>query len=138
MPVMAPLTINDGQATPVAHTFDPSGKDGNGVALFHDRSLGIPLGFPKISLDLSSSNGGANVYRVKIRVDVPTLKAQTGTTAAGYSPEPKVDYTCRGHVEFIIPYQSTAATRADILAYVQNLLADGVVTSMVEDIEDVW
>lgn len=38
MPALAALTINDGQATPVAHTFSPVRLDEKGVATFFDRS----------------------------------------------------------------------------------------------------
>lgn len=138
MPQMASITINDGQATPVAHTFDPSGLDKNGVSLYHDRSGGVPLGFPKITLALTSGNGTSTVYRVRAHVDVPVLKTASGSTPAGYSPGPAVDFIMRGHVEFVLPSQSTAANRADILAYVKNLLSDAVTPAMVEDLEDVW
>lgn len=138
MPQLASITINDGQATPVAHTFDPSGLDSNGVHIFHDRSGGIPLGFPKMSLDLRSGNGNSDVYRVKARIDVPVLKEVSGSSPAGYSPGPAVDFVMRGHVEFVLPNQSTLDNRKDILAYVQNLLTDSVVSAMVEDLESVW
>lgn len=138
MPQMASITINDGQATPVAHTFDPSGLDRNGVSLYHDRSGGVPLGFPKVSLNLSGGNGQTSMYRVKANIDVPVLKQVSGSTPAGYSPGPSIDYVVRGHMEFVIPSQSSAADRADILAYAKDLLAAAVVTSMVENLEDVW
>lgn len=138
MASLATLTINDGQATPVAHNFDPTGPDRNGVITYEDRSGGVPLGYPTITLHKQSPRGQSTVYRVKGAVNVPVLETATGTDPNGYVPGPAVAYVNRANVEFILPRRSANAERKDLRAYLVNLVSDAVAQAMVEDLEGVW
>lgn len=130
------LTLNDGQTTPVAHTFVPANpQSGSESATWYDKSVGTPLGYRKISLKVLFQPSG--ISRVKIIIADPILVdpsdgcCVTQNTAA-------VAYTDFAHLEFTVPWQSTQANRKDILAYAKNLLANAVVTSAVVDLEPVW
>jgi len=133
MPALADITINDGAATPVAKTFSPVMIDGNGVAEYADVSSGVAIGFPTIKI--SSRRTTENV-RVKANISVPVLEA-LGTADSGLTPPPTVAYVARGHMEFILPLRSDLATREHVLAFVQNLSADAVVSALVEDLLNV-
>lgn len=146
MAALANIIINDGQATPVAHTFSPSGPDKNGVSYLADRSGGIPLGYPTMSLDLreplvakpgqaSSSN---RIYKVTLGIIVPTLETATGSTSGGYAPVPQLAYETAVRIEFRLPERSALQSRKDILAYAKNLLGHATVVSMVQDLEAVY
>lgn len=144
MPALASITIDDGQATPVAHTFSPSGPDKNGVNYLYDRSGGIAIGFPNIALDLREPVAGAKtsdssrVYRAKIKVVMPVLEVTSASTGTGIQPAPTKAYEAAFVGEFILPERSTLQNRKDILAYAKNLLADSVVTSLVRDLESIY
>lgn len=146
MPTYTALTINDGQATPVAHTFSPAGLDqSSNLALYADRSTGTAIGFPTVSLRLTAPKGPSTgtksdaerVYRVSAIVRVPMLET-LGTNDAGLTPPPTVAFLAVGKVEFTLPERSSLAHRKDILAYVKNLLGQSVVTSLVQDLEPVF
>ena len=49
MAAVANIVINDGQATPVAHTFEPTRVSPNLVS-YHDKVSGVFAGYPSISL----------------------------------------------------------------------------------------
>lgn len=138
MAAVTAITINDGAATPVAHTFDPTGPDDKGVQHYEDRVGGVALGMPRIAISKTDPRGAGTVYRVKANIDLPVLETATGTDPNGYTPGPKVAYTLRVKAEFILPQRSATAERADVLAYAENLLAHAVLTDMVEDLEGVW
>lgn len=149
MPAMATLTVNDGKATPVAHTFNPSTFDQSAsLASYVDRSGGIALGFPSVSLQIVQPpksrpvkgrevSDSDRVYRVKIRIALPIMETLS-VADSGYTPAPTVAYTLRSHHEFILPERSTLADRKDVLAYAKNVLAQAVINSLVQDLEALW
>jgi len=146
MPATAALTINDGLATPVAHTFSPNGKDHNGVNYYYDRVGGIGIGFPRVSLDLRTPTIAGpkgvssvdRVYRVKARIVVPVLETTSAATGTGIVPAPTKAYDVTANIEFVIPERAALSDREDILAYATNLLSDSVMASMVENLEGIW
>lgn len=146
MPALASLVINDGAATPVAHTFNPSGPDKNGVNYFYDRSGGIAIGFPSVSLDLKeppvapagTSSKSNRVYRASVKVTMPVLEVTSASTGTGIQPAPTKGYDLVFKGEFIIPERSTLQNRKDILAYAKNALAHTFVTSLVNDLESIY
>lgn len=146
MPALAAITINDGAATPVAHTFSPSGPDKNGVNYFYDRSGGIAIGFPMISIDMkepapASATGVSKtnrVYRSTVKIVMPVLEVTSPSTGTGIQPAPTKAYDLMFRGEFISPERSTLQNRKDILAYAKNLLAHSMTTSLVQDFESVY
>jgi hypothetical protein len=146
MPALAAITINDGAATPVAHTFNPSGPDKNGVNYFYDRSGGIAVGFPSVSIDLREPRpvqaGGASLasrlYRATVKVVYPVLEVTSPTTGTGIQPAPTKSYDMTVRMEFLLPERSTLQNRKDILAFAKNILANANVTSLVQDLESIY
>lgn len=65
MPAIASLTINDGLASPVAHTFAPVSVTGT-KAKWADRSPTIPAGFRTISHELLEPNGSRTTNTIKM------------------------------------------------------------------------
>lgn len=145
MPARANIVINDGQTTPVAHTFNPS-EDGE-MDLFEDKVGGIAIGFPLISIrfrrPVAPSNGTASnasnrVYKVAINVAVPTLESTSAATGTGIPPAPTVAYVCRCNMEWMLPERSTTQERKNLRAYVYNLLANADIQKVVQDLEAYW
>lgn len=136
------IVINDGQATPVSHTFNPNSGDGNvpGVSIigYEDRVGGIQVGFPLIQISTRKPLGKIRNHKVTVTVKVPTLETVSNSTVSGIAPAPTVAYDVLAKVEFTMPERSSVAARKDALAYVKNLLAHAVMTSAVQDLESPW
>lgn len=145
MAARAPIVVNDGKATPVAHTFKPTNVVDD-VNFYADQSGGIAAGFPVIAVSLREpvamrSNGASTNdrnYRCTVKIDVPVLEVTSASTGTGIQPAPTRAYTCVFRGEFILPERSTLQDRKDLLAYVKNTLAHAVPTAMIQDLEDVW
>lgn len=138
MPALATVTINDGQATPVAHNFTPVGTDAAGVTRVADKSGGIAVGFPVISQSMRAPTKDSRNYKLTVKVAVPTLEVTAPQSGSGFVPAPTKAYDVSANIEIIMPERSTLAERKNALAYVKNYLAHGNVTAAVEQFETFW
>lgn len=126
MPAIAALTINDGLATPVAHTFSPQTSDGT-KAKWADRSPTIPAGFRVISHEMAEPNGTRTVNKVTMGFMIPVV-------ATVDSADTVVRYNSAQVVLNVNP-QSTLQERKDLLAYVTNTLSNATMKTSVENLE---
>lgn len=140
MAAIAPIVINDGQATPASHTFNPVRIDSTGVALFADRSGGIALGYPTISISLRSPNPktGSRVYKAVKKTVLPVLEVTSPSTSSGIQPQPTKAYDLTHIEEFMLPERSTPAQRADLMAYVKNGSLNAQWTNTIANFESVY
>lgn len=138
MAAIAALTLADGQSTPVNHTFNPVNIDATGVARWADRIGGIAIGYPVVSVSLRSPTKDSRAYKLVIKVISPTLEVTSPSTATGIQPAPTKAYDCIFSGEMVLPERSTLAQRKDLLAFVKNMLANGVITNAVNDFESVY
>jgi len=138
MTAFAALTINDGAATPAAHTFSPVKIYPDGVAKYADKVGGIPVGFPVVSLQIREPNKQSKAYRVFGKVQLPVLEQTSASTSTGIQPAPTVAYNLFGNFDFTLPERSSKLERSHILAYTANAMAQAVVTAMVKDLDDVY
>lgn len=137
MAAFANITINDGAATPVAHTFGPNTLVGL-VASYADRSGGISVGYPTIQITSQVPVKNSRLYKTRIRVTLPVLETVNASTWNGITPAPTKAYDMTGIIEFIAPERSTLQNRKDIRAFIKNLMADAIVTSLVETQETIF
>lgn len=126
MPAIAALSINDGLATPVAHTFSPVKTDGS-MAQWADRSPSIPSGFRLISHEVLPPSGNRTTHKVTFGFMNPTVATVNGVDQV-------VRYSSAQLVLNIHP-DSLLQERKDLLAYVANFLANANVKTSVEQIE---
>lgn len=138
MTAIAALTINDGKATPVAHTFSPVNIDQTGVAKWADRSGGIAIGYPTVSFSMRMPNKASRMYRVTAKVVLPVLEQTSASTATGIQPAPTKAYDLLCNVEFVLPERSTLDQRKDVIAYAKNYIANAVLTEAVLNFESVY
>lgn len=142
MAARANIALNDGQTTPVAHTFNPNSGDGNvpGVSVisYEDRSGGIQVGFPRVSISTRKPTRQNRNYKVTAMVVVPVMENVSNSTVSGIAPAPTVAYEVMCTSSFVLPERSSIAARKDLLAYVKNLYAHAVMTSAVQDLESPW
>lgn len=137
MSAIAVLTLSDGQAAPVAHTFAPVNIT-NDVAKWADRVGGIALGYPVVTFSVRPPTNGSRAYKVSAKVVTPILELTSPSTATGIQPAPTKAYDLLCNVDFVLPERSSLAQRKDILAFVKNLLANAVVTNGIENFEAVY
>lgn len=141
MPALAAITINDGKATPVAHTFTPA-ENKDGRAIFEDRSISTTyIGAWRLVIALRRPVGPAKMatrnIRVNVRVDTPTLEVLSGNDA-GYTPAPTVAYRTVANAEFTLPERATKADRKDMRVLMANALLSTAAASAIDDIESFW
>lgn len=139
MPQLGVITINDGQATPVAHNFSPVRIDEKGVATFFDRSGGIAIGFPRLTVSLREPVERARAgmtsdtkrnYRCVITIDRPTLD----TT----STVPTVAHIHSSRLQLDMPEAGTEGERKDLIAYNVNGLNSVPIGAVIKTLESFY
>lgn len=137
MPAFAAITLNDGASTPVAHTFGQNTQEGL-VSTFADRSGGISVGYPTITIQSSIPSKTSRLYKVRAKVVLPVLETVSNSTFSGIAPAPTKAYDMTCVMEFFLPERSTLQNRKDIKAFAKNLLADALMTALVETQETIY
>lgn len=135
MTAFVDMTINDGQAPTVAHTFKARRITPEGVARYQDISSGIAVGFPTFEVSNREPLKNSPNYRVKVKVVLPVLETVSGTSYAGIVAAPQKAYDLISDMEFIMPARSTLAVRKDLIAYTKNILAHPTLTSVLQDLD---
>lgn len=141
----ANVVLNDGQAAPVAVTFNTAGvkydsKSDKIIATYNDNSTGIAVGRRQLVAtfeNFAKSMMANGVLVETYDVAVPVLETVAGSTEAGYAAVPKVAYVVRSQTKYWLPTRATVAQRKDILAFTKNFQAHAVVTSGVVDLDPV-
>ncbi len=123
MSVIASITVDDAETTPVSHTFNPHQTK---PALYvEDGNPAVPIvGQPTILVDVKRAQNGSSVNRVKFTFRVPVLETTSGSTIAGYEAPPKVAHTLTFTGELIAHDRSTEQQRANVVEMVSNLLSN--------------
>lgn len=127
------VVINDGAATPVAHTFKPRNVAG-GIATLVENNTGVPLADKRLTLSIQRTASS----RVK-----PTLKLQLpvvqDATVNGVT-KPTVVRVAYCDLAFNFDPSSSTQERKDMVAFVRNLLADDqtMAHATFVDLEDIW
>lgn len=133
MATFANIVINDGQATPVAHTFATKTNDQR-TATYEDRSGGIAVGYGRIAIRTSDSDV---VRRVNLNITIPTLEAVSGANPSGFTPPATVAYSNGFKGEFLLSQRATAQEKKNIYAYAKNALALALFGQLVQDGEEI-
>jgi hypothetical protein len=130
MTAFAAITLFDGAATPVEHTFSPAGIDQNGVARLYENSDTAPLDARQaISLGVKLPKAGSPVARVTAKVVMPVMDEVEPTKKIG---------ELIANVEFVLPKTVSLAQRKDLLAYTSNFLAEASVIAAVQSLESIY
>lgn len=132
MAAIAPITVNDGQATPVAHTFNPVST--NPPTYRENGNSAVPIvGEAEVLVSLKQGSGAVKKAVVTLRV--PVLETQAGSSYAGYTAPPKVAYYMQASLELFLPVRSTGAQRKDLRVLAANLLSNAQVIALVDQLE---
>lgn len=133
MSAIASIAIDDGQSTPVTHTFNPTST--NPPIYQEDGNAAVPvIGQSGIQLSLKRVQGGDAINRAKITLRIPVLETTSGSSYAGYEAPPAVAYYLQANVEVMLPNRSTGDQRKDLRVMVANLLADSQIVDLVDNL----
>jgi hypothetical protein len=129
MPTASAISIDDGAATPVAHTFVPvSITPKNSV--FKDKDSVTSAGQKELVLGFSPSSASRGTTRATLRFNMPVEQVVDGVTV--------VAYTARFQSDIVIPETMTQAQRDDFGAFIKNAFSDAVVQGMIQDLDPVY
>jgi len=113
-------------------TLSPDGFTLPGIAKWVDRSGGIPIGYPTLTLSLRNPTKDSRVTRVTAKLVIPTLEQTSASTMTGIQPAPTKAYDLTANMEFLLPDRCSLVEREDFLSKVRSLLA-AVITASDDD-----
>lgn len=138
MAAIANIVINDGQGTPVAHTFAPA-KTQADMALLEDRTAGIYIGYNKLTFALvrpvGASKEATRNLKLSIKIETPKLETVSNNTVSGIAPAPTISYRPVVELMATFPERCSLQDRRDLQAYIKNVLANSFVTDAFEKYE---
>jgi hypothetical protein len=129
MPAIAAQAINDGQSSPVSHSYVPVSANGS-RGDFADRAIAtFPAGMNTIFVEVLGPSGNRTTYQWKAGFYLPL----NGTESDGTTP--KVMSYDSAQVLFNFSPQSSEGRRKDARAYVANWLAKTDVINSIVNVE---
>lgn len=105
-------------------TLSPEGRNAQGVVSWVDRSGGIALGYPRLTMAVRPPVKASRVNKVSVKLVLPTLEATSASTMTGIEPPPVKAYDCSFIGEFFLPERCSLAERTKLFSQVASLFAD--------------
>jgi hypothetical protein len=122
MPAIAALTINDGAATPVSHTFAVQGTTGQ-KATWLEKSAGVSIGNIKLTDEYREAKAPTSANRRLFGYEMPTVATVNGVTT-------RVRVSS-AQVVFNFAQDATDQEKKDLVAYVINHLSGATVRAAI-------
>lgn len=107
----------------VDSTLNPEGINPQGIASWVDRSGGIAIGYPRLTMSVRPPTKASRIYKVTMKLVLPTLEQTSPSTATGIQPAPTKAYDCTCVMEFFLPERSTLTERQKLFSEVASLFA---------------
>lgn len=104
-------------------TMSPVGFIQPGVAKWADRSGGIPLLYPSLTVSVRLPTSGSKVCRVVTKLALPTADVTAPSTSTGIQPAPSKAYECLAQLEMVFPERSTQAERNTLRSLMLSVLS---------------
>lgn len=134
MAQIAALTLNDGQATPVAKTFSPTVASLN-ESRWIDKTTGRLVGIPTIVLKSQLPGKTSPHFKVTAEVALPVMETVSNANAQGYVAPPQEAYRVKFLLTAIMPARSGVQERKDGAAFMRNLMNNAQFLSLISDFE---
>lgn len=100
----------------VDSTLNPEGINPQGVAKWVDRAGGIAIGYPALTMSVRPPTKASRIYKVQVKLVLPTLEQTSPSTATGIQPAPTKAYDCTCVMEFMLPERSTLLERQTLFS----------------------
>jgi len=131
MSTAANIAIQDGQATPVTHTFYPIQT--TDPVIYRESLADTPtIGNGTVNVSLKDNGSGLNKAVITMRL--PALETATGANPAGYTAAPAEAYTHQVKVEWILPARGTSDQRKDLRLLLTDLLSDAQIVDLIDEL----
>ena len=118
MPAIAALTINDGAATPAAHTFAVQGTTGQ-KATWLEKTAGMSIGYIRLTDEYREAKTPTGAHRRIMGYEFPVV-----ATVNGVNTRVRVS---SAQVVFNFAQDATDQEKKDAVAYVINHLSNATV-----------
>lgn len=129
MPAIAALSINDGAATPAAHTFAVQGTTGL-KATWLEKSSGVPSGYLRITDEFREAKSASGAHSRIYGFEFPVMAVVDGVNT-------RVRVSS-AQVRFNFAQDSTDQERKDAVAYVTNLLSNATMKAATWGLEPTY
>ncbi len=126
MPSIANLTIADGAATPVNHTFSVVNVDAS-KAYWAEKTAGIAIGYIRMTHEVRQPKTDSAAQRVILGYEQPTTAVVDGVT--------KRVRLSSAQVTFNFAQDATDQEKKDLVAYVTNSLSNATVKPTLYNVE---
>lgn len=127
MPAIGNVTINDGQATPLSHTFTAiTPQSGTTPSLWADLSVAVEEQRPTLSAVVRKASGNSKRSKAIQTIAVPLVRTDTSGIAS------VVDYMSF-RIEGTIPSIATDVEKKNALAYAKNFFSTTIISQAVID-----
>jgi hypothetical protein len=136
MPTAQSITLDDGQSTPVSHVFGVRESGASTTVLVAPGETGAAIEDKKVTLSYSPATVKRPTHRVKFTLALP--KTTTVQSQSGASPYMTLVGTGRFTGDIIIPDEFTSDDRADLAAFVSNLIADTIVNGYISSLDPMY
>ncbi len=130
MAAIAPIVINDGKATPVAHTLNPVSTIPN--PLWRD-SVATLSQNGQVYCSVTRVAQGKDLDKVRIVLGAPAMEAASGANAQGYTAAPKVAYEVKADLTIFLPSRSLQAQNKDLRVMLVNLLQNSQIVDVIDN-----
>lgn len=139
MAVQAPIILNDGATTPLAHTFDPKGAmrqpDKKGIADWRDQGPAQKVGYLTLTEQHTPVNSNG-MEKFRYTIDVPTL--ETPASGGTFSPPPTRAYGTIAVLEVWAHERASDSELKNIVAFVKNFTAHAYFSNAITKREAAW
>lgn len=126
---IAPFSVNDGSATPVAVVYGPERLSSGETMLVDRREASRDLQ-PSILIGFSPASATRATYKVTHDIAYPMVRVEGGVA--------KVQDIARAKVVYTLPKNATAQERKHIRAMVANLQSNVLAKAGIEDLDPLY
>lgn len=130
MATRANIVVNDGAATPVAHTFNPMGKpSGSDYEIYVERASGKPEFQSEIRIKTQQPSKSGQPYKVFATMIQPKIVNVNGVDT--------LDRQSRLDLTFTTSSRSITQDRKDLRVMLRNLLENAQVIAVIDNLETI-
>lgn len=113
----------------VTTTLSPDGFSAPGVQKWVDRSGGIQVGYPWLTISVRRPTRESRLTRVTVKLGLPTLATTAPTTSTGIQPAPEKAYEHLFIGEWFLPERGTLAEREQHFCLILSLFLTTITAS---------
>jgi len=134
MSAISAITVNDGKASPQAHTYTPWKTD---PASYREAVGGVAqIGQGRLTVTGKVTDKTAGMNRVTLKLELPVLEtAAANGSFNGYIAGPGVAYTVTANVDLILPNRSSEAERKDLRTLLSNVLLNVNISDAIDKLQ---